>query len=400
MPSSQPVISAVSLSKTFHDFWHRTRVWAVRDIDLEVAPGEIYGLLGPNGSGKSTTIKMILGLLHATRGRVAVFGQPPDNVPIKRRIGYLPEESYLYRFLNARETLDYYGTLFQLSRRERQRRTEELLEMVGLKSVARRPVGEYSKGMARRIGLAQALINDPDLLILDEPTSGLDPIGAKLVKDIIVRLGKVHKKTILLSSHLLADVEEVCTRVTILYGGRIRVAGHIEDVLTKNDVTQMTAERLRPETVTRIRALVDQLEHKQLEITTPRDRLEELFLRIVREAAAQRTETAGAAESGAIAGFLGADEGRSVLQSLVEPVAPEAAAEPAETLAAETPDAADQQRVLSELTEPQPPAPEHETEEQASPATPPAEAVDHSVIADLTGGAPDRGDNPEDTNRR
>ncbi|MEW6252867.1 MAG: ABC transporter ATP-binding protein, partial [Planctomycetota bacterium] len=244
LTSAQPVIKAVALTKVFRDFWCRARVRAVSDLDFEVQPGEVFGLLGPNGSGKSTTIKMLLGLLYPTRGRIAIFGRPPTDVRIKARIGYLPEESYLYRFLNARETLAYYGTLFRLDRRERNRRTEELLEMVGLRSAARRPVGEYSKGMARRIGLAQALINDPDLLILDEPTSGLDPIGAKLVKDIIVRLGKVYKKTILLSSHLLADVEEVCDRVAILYGGRVQQEGRLEEILSRRDMVQITCEAL------------------------------------------------------------------------------------------------------------------------------------------------------------
>jgi ABC-2 type transport system ATP-binding protein len=379
MADTRAIISAVSLSKTFHDFWHRTRVWAVRDIDLDVQPGEIYGLLGPNGSGKSTSIKMILGLLKPSRGRVAVFGAPPDDVKIKRRIGYLPEESYLYRFLNARETLEYYGTLFQLPRRERRQRTEELLEMVGLRSAARRPVGEYSKGMARRIGLAQALINDPDLLILDEPTSGLDPIGAKLVKDIIVRLGKVHKKTILLSSHLLADVEEVCSRVTILYGGRVRVSGRIEDVLAKEDVTQMTTARLAPETIDQVRQLINRLENKSLDVTTPKDRLEELFLRIVREAAAQRTETSGADESGAIAGFLGSDQGKAVIESLLEPVTAEP--QQAEKAAAAVKADSDRQ-VLSELTSDAPTSDEAPAE--ASEPTP-AEDIDRNVLADLTG---------------
>jgi ABC-2 type transport system ATP-binding protein len=253
--NDQTVISSVGLTKVFRDFWHRARVRAVNDLDLDVRTGEIFGLLGPNGSGKSTTIKMILGLLYPTRGRVSVFGRPPDDVRIKNRIGYLPEESYLYRFLNARETLEYYGTLFQIHRRERHRRIEELLEMVGLRSAARRPVGEYSKGMARRIGLAQALINDPDLLILDEPTSGLDPIGGKLVKDIILRLGQEHHKTILLSSHLLADVEEVCDRVTILFGGRVQVTGDIQDVLSRRDKIQITCDRLTDETLRAVAGL-------------------------------------------------------------------------------------------------------------------------------------------------
>ncbi len=328
--NAQPVIQAVGLTKVFRDFWRRARVRAVNDLDFDVQPGEVYGLLGPNGSGKSTTIKMILGLLYPTRGRVSVFGRPPEDVRIKARIGYLPEESYLYRFLNARETLDYYGTLFRLDRRNRRRRTEELLEMVGLRSAARRPVGEYSKGMARRIGLAQALINDPDLLILDEPTSGLDPLGSKLVKDIIVRLGKVYRKTILLSSHLLADVEEVCDRVTILYGGRVQESGKLEDVLSRHDMVQMTCERLSPETLAEIERLVAAREGKELAVSTPRDRLESLFLRIVQRAQEQHVETGGTAVAGEIAGFLGghAEEGEALLESLVkaepvrEPTAP------------------------------------------------------------------------------
>ncbi len=343
------VIEAVALTKIFRDFWQRARVRAVHQLDLQIEPGEIYGLLGPNGSGKSTTIKIILGLLHPSRGRVAVFGKPADDVRIKARIGYLPEESYMYRFLNARETLDYYGTLFQLPRADRRRRTEELLEMVGLRSAARRPVGEYSKGMQRRIGLAQALINDPDLLILDEPTSGLDPIGSKLVKDIIVRLGTVFKKTILLSSHLLADVEEVCSRVTILYGGQVQVNGRMEDVLAQRDRVQFTTDRLAPETIREIEEVIRRREGKQLEITTPKDRLESLFLRIVQQAHAEKVETGGAAATGDLAGFLGQQAtGRAVLEQLVraEPVAASAAPADAENAAKA---AAVSQNVLAEL---------------------------------------------------
>lgn len=315
----QPIISAVGLTKVFLDFWRRARVKAVNDIDFTVEPGEIFGLLGPNGSGKSTTIKMLLGLLYPTRGRVTIFGKPPEDVATKSRIGYLPEESYSYKFLNARETLDYYATLFQIPRRERKKRIEELLEMVGLRSAARRPVGEYSKGMARRIGLAQALINDPDLLILDEPTSGLDPIGSKLVKDIIVRLGQTYKKTILLSSHLLADVEEVCGRVAILFGGRVQVAGTMQEVLSRRGQMQFTCERLKPETVREIQDLIQRREGIQVDITTPKDRLESLFLRIVEEAHAARVETAGSQPVGEIAGFLGQEaSGRAVLDSLTK----------------------------------------------------------------------------------
>jgi len=384
------VISAVGLTKVFRDFWHRARVRAVNDLDLDIQPGEIFGLLGPNGSGKSTTIKMILGLLHPTRGRVSVFGRPPDDVRIKNRIGYLPEESYLYRFLNARETLEYYGALFQLHRRERRRRTEELLEMVGLKSAARRPVGEYSKGMARRIGLAQALINDPDLLILDEPTSGLDPIGAKLVKDIIVRLGQEHRKTILLSSHLLADVEEVCDRVTILFGGRQQVAGQIEDVLSRRDKVQFTCDRLSDETVRELARVVEQREGKALTVDTPRERLETLFLRIVEEAHAAQLETAGTAPVGEIAGFLGEEEAaQAVLDSLVrtERVEAEPAAQPAPPTRRDEVD----QGVLGDLMGAAAPPEESKdeevtaSEESPAPAPPPMGDVDRTVLDDLTG---------------
>ena len=374
------VIQAVGLTKVFRDFWRRARVRAVHDLDLDVRPGEVFGLLGPNGSCKSTTIKMILGLLYPTRGRVTVFGRAPDDVGIKTRIDYLPEESYLYRFLNARETLDYYGTLFRLDRRDRRRRIEELLEMVGLRSAARRPVGEYSKGMARRIGLAQALINDPDLLILDEPTSGLDPIGAKLVKDIIVRLGRHYKKTILLSSHLLADVEEVCDRVTILYGGRVQEHGPLDDILSRRDMVQMTCERLDPATLEAVRALVSQRAGKSLDVSTPRDRLESLFLRIVEQAREQKLETSGSAPAGDIATFLGEQrEGAAVLEALVKPESVTPAAVPA----AVSPRAsAVDAEVLSTLTQEAKPL---SAQKPAAPAAPPPPSdVDRSVLDDLT----------------
>ncbi|GMU80330.1 MAG: ABC transporter ATP-binding protein [Phycisphaerales bacterium] len=369
------VISVVGLTKVFRDFWHRARVRAVNDIDFQIESGEIYGLLGPNGSGKSTTIKMILGLLHPTRGRITVFGQPPDSVRTKMRIGYLPEESYLYRFLNARETLDYYATLFQIPRRERKRRIEELLEMVGLKGAARRPVGEYSKGMARRIGLAQALINDPDLLILDEPTSGLDPVGSKLVKDIIIRLGREFNKTILLSSHLLSDVEEVCQRVAILYGGKIQVKGTMQEVLSQQDKVQITCNKLSDAAIEKIRQIIA-AESPELAISTPRDRLESLFLRIVEQAHSQRVETAGAQSAGDIAGFLGAQPaGRELLESLMRTEeVPATPAAPAETRPAVDTD------VLAALSSAKA-APEDEALKPSEPVE-----VDRSVLDTLTGG--------------
>ena len=198
-------------------------------------------MLGPNGSGKSTTIKIILGLLRPTSGRIAVFGKPPTDVAVKRRIGYLPEESYLYQFLNARETLDYYAKLFQLDYRTRQRRIDELIDMVGLAGAQFRPVRDYSKGMQRRIGIAQALINDPDFLVLDEPTTGLDPVGTRQVKDLIIELGR-RGKTILLSSHLLADVEDCVHRMVVLYGGQKREEGTCDSLLEVEDRTTIETD--------------------------------------------------------------------------------------------------------------------------------------------------------------
>jgi ABC-2 type transport system ATP-binding protein len=258
--SRERIVEAAGLTKTFSDFWMRATARAVDGIDFHIDRHEIFGLLGPNGSGKSTTIKMILGLLHKSHGRLVVFGRDPADVAVKRKIGYLPEETYLYRFLNPTETLDYYGKLFGLDRRTRNRRTAELLDMVGLTQVAHRASGEFSKGMARRLGLAQALVNDPELLILDEPTSGLDPIGTKQVKDLILELGR-RGKTILLTSHLLADVEDVCDRMVILYGGKIRAAGTSAELLADSRHTLIRAPRLDDSTIRAVdeRARAEQL---------------------------------------------------------------------------------------------------------------------------------------------
>jgi len=317
---SAPVVRTVGLGKTFKDFWRRARVEAVSDLNLEIRPGEVFGLLGPNGSGKTTTIKMLLGLLYPTRGRISVLGKPPTDVSVKGRIGFLPEDSYLYRYLVAGETLDFYGRLFRLPARIRRDRCDRLLDMVGLRHEARRPVGEYSKGMARRIGLAQALINDPEFLILDEPTSGLDPIGARQIKDVIKTLGR-KGKTILLSSHVLADVEDVCDRVTILYGGTQRAAGDIHELLRERNVTQVTMPTVSEETLAQVRDLLRRLEHKDiLEVSNPRLKLEDFFLRIVSEAQAANVRTYGARGGGDLPEFLAKPSGtgaESVIDSLV-----------------------------------------------------------------------------------
>ncbi len=306
--SQDMVIKCIGLSKVFKDFWLRNRVKAVDTIDLDIRKGEVFGLLGPNGSGKSTTIKLILGLLHPTAGRIAVFGRHPRDVKNKQRIGYLPEESYLYPFLNAYETLEYYARLFHQKRGIRKPRIDTLLEMVGLQHVARRPIGEYSKGMQRKIGLAQALINDPDLLILDEPTAGMDPIATADVKRVILSLAE-RGKTILLCSHLLSDVEDVTDRVAIMYGGKIRRHGQIDELLEQHDRTMISTPALDAEAEERIIKLLEEQGVCDTSITRPRQKLETLFLNIVAEAQAEGVATSGAQSGGKIATFLesGAD---------------------------------------------------------------------------------------------
>jgi len=304
-------IACAGVTKVFKDFWMRPRVRAVEAVDLEVRRGQIYGLLGPNGSGKSTTIKMLLGLLQPTTGRIAVLGKRPKDVEIKRLIGYLPEESYLYRFLSGRETLEYYGRLFRLERQARRERIDMLLDMVGLEAVQHRPVGEYSKGMQRRIGLAQSLINDPQLLILDEPTSGMDPVGARQIKDLIATLA-ARGKTVLLCSHLLADVEDLCDRVAIMYGGRIRAEGTCDELLEQEHATLLETAELPEPVIDEIRAVLRRHELSLDRVERPRRKLESLFLEIVERARAEGLQTSGARSGGAVAGFLAGDEPATV----------------------------------------------------------------------------------------
>ena len=266
------VVSAIGLTKVFKDFWGRPKAKAVNDIDFEIKKGEVIGLLGPNGSGKSTTVKMILGLLYPTAGQLSVLGRSPQAVESKKEIGYLPEESYLYKYLTAEETLDFFGSLFDLSKEERERRIEQLLDMVGMSHARRRRVGEFSKGMARRIGLAQAMINDPEFLILDEPTSGLDPLGCKEVKDLILMLKK-RGKTVLVTSHLLSDVEDVCDRVIILFGGQIRAQGTMNDLLTVSDSTCITVPTLKqPEMEKLLSELRKDYNEGEISVSHPRRR--------------------------------------------------------------------------------------------------------------------------------
>ena len=276
------VIETRNLSKVYRDFWGRQKVRALKALDLEVRRGEVFGLLGPNGSGKTTTIKLLLGLLYPTSGQALVLGQDATEVSKNERIGYLPEESYLYRFLNAEETLDFYGRLFNIPRAQRRQRAADLIEMVGLTKSRRRQLREYSKGMTRLIGLAQALINDPEVLFLDEPTSGLDPIHTHEMKHLIRDLQK-KGKTILMCSHLLADVQDVCDRIAILHQGELKELGRVDNLLKVRDVTEIRASGLRPEAEAEIREVICRHQGTVQSLGNPTTTLEELFVRVIEE---------------------------------------------------------------------------------------------------------------------
>lgn len=276
------VIETRNLSKIYRDFWGRKKVHALKSLDIEVRRGEIFGLLGPNGSGKSTTIKLILGLLFPTSGRVLVFDKDATETSKNERIGYLPEESYLYKFLTAEETLDFYGRLFNMSGAQRKKRVDELIKLVGLQGAKHRQLREYSKGMTRRVGLAQALINDPDLILLDEPTTGLDPIGTREMKDLILAL-RDQGKTVLLCSHQLADVQDVCDRVAILHQGELKELGRVSDLLKVQDITEVHARGLSEAAKTEIADVIKRHGGTVESIDNPTTTMEDLFLNIVRE---------------------------------------------------------------------------------------------------------------------
>jgi ABC-2 type transport system ATP-binding protein len=371
-PSGEVVVSVTGLTKVFKDFWGRPKARAVDNVSFDVRRGEVFGLLGPNGSGKSTTVKLILGLLYATKGHIEVFGHSPRHVATKSRIGYLPEESYLYRYLDSRETLDFFGNLFRLPKGDRAKRAEQLLEMVGLSQTRTRAVGEFSKGMQRRIGLAQALINDPDLVILDEPTSGLDPIGCREVKDLIVALAR-RGKTVILSSHLLADVEDVCDRVVIYYGGKVQAMGPLKDLLATPDAIRITTPALSRGTMERVLEIIRQdVAEDKVQIDTPTQNLESYFLAVVQRAQRAAAETSGAMSGATVAAYLrGEAEARPAPDKILERLAAPQTAAPASAPAPLAAEAVDQQK-LAALTR------------SAEPAPPPAKpAVPQEQPADL-----------------
>lgn len=273
-------VKTENLTKVYSSPLGFQKVLALDRLTLEIEYGEVFGLLGPNGSGKTTTLKLLLGLLFPTAGSAEVLGRPAGDVATKQRIGFLPEESYLYRFLNAEETLDFYGRLFEIPRRERRQRADKLIAMVGLQEARKRPLKGYSKGMARRIGLAQALINNPDLIFLDEPTSGLDPIGSREIKDLICEL-KRQGKTVVMCSHLLADVQDVCDRIAILDRGQLKVVGPVSELISIKDLTQITARGLSPESVESVKQAVSATGAQVVSVSHPTTTLEELFLKVI-----------------------------------------------------------------------------------------------------------------------
>ncbi len=268
------------LTKVFRVPMRRERVVAVRDLSLRVEAGEVYGLLGPNGSGKSTTLKVVLGLVPATRGKTRVFGEDSRLVRSRKDVGFLPENPYFYKFLTGAETVRFFGKLSGLGGGQLEARVKELLDLVGLEDAAGRRVGSYSKGMLQRIGLAQALVQDPGLLVLDEPTAGVDPIGSREIRDLILEL-KARGKTILLCSHLLSQVQEICDRVGILARGTLVREGRVEELLSVRDQTEMIFDKVSPEKLAALREAAEKLGLNLVSSGRPQTTLEHLFLEAV-----------------------------------------------------------------------------------------------------------------------
>lgn len=282
---TDPPVALTNVTKIFPVPFRRRSLVAVRDLNLEVAAGQIYGLLGPNGSGKSTTLKILLGLVTATRGQARIFGRSSDRVASRESVGFLPESPYFYKFLTGEETLRFYGKLCGLRGAELKRRVKELLALVGLTNAGKRRLACYSKGMLQRIGLAQALIQEPALLVLDEPTAGVDPGGAREIRDLILGL-KNRGVTVLLSSHLLGQVQEICDRIGILAGGVLVREGPLRELLGVENQTQFVVEGASADLLDEIQALAARSRARVIERGSPRNSLEQLFL----EATEQRRD--------------------------------------------------------------------------------------------------------------
>ena len=270
-------IAVEGLTKVFPVPFRRQSIVAVRDLNLRVEPGEVYGLLGPNGSGKSTTLKIILGLVSPTRGRTRIFGRDSSLVESREAVGFLPENPYFYKFLTGEETLRFFGKLCRLNGARLKSRVRELLELVGLTNARDQRLSSYSKGMLQRIGLAQALINEPRLVVLDEPTAGVDPAGSRDIRNLIVDL-KGRGITVLLSSHLLTQVQEICDRVGILARGMLVREGRLEELIAIEDRSELVLENASEALVSEIEKLAAKSNAKLIERRKSTTTLERLFL--------------------------------------------------------------------------------------------------------------------------
>ena len=297
------MIKGVGITKTFNDFWGRPKVNALNGMDIEVRSGSITGLLGPNGAGKSTLIKLLLGHLYPTSGTIEVLGKSPKDVQTKQRIGYLPERTSFYTSLTAKETLAFFANLLGLPDKEAKLRISQLLQMVGLDKIGRRLVGEFSHGMRKRLGLAQSLLNDPDLLLLDEPTAGMDPVGCREIKDLILTLKK-RGKTILLTTHLLADVQDVSDTIMILYGGKLQACGSIDNLLANHDEILIKSATLPEKDLNKVRKILEAENRGAIEVSHPIRTLEDYFLSVIAEAGRNQQETSGAQKGHGVAEFL------------------------------------------------------------------------------------------------
>lgn len=289
---SEPAISIQNLTKDFSVGMSGVKLRAVDGLNLEVQDNEIFGLLGPNGSGKSTTIKILLGLLEPSAGECTIYGKPSATVEARRSVGFLPEAPYFYRYLSGRELVRYYARLCGVAKADLASAVDSVVELVGMKDAAQRRVGTYSKGMLQRIGLAQAIVHDPQLVILDEPTAGVDPLGSAAIADIIREL-KSRGKTILLSSHLLAQIEGLCDRVAILHGGKLVREGRIDELVTQEEADSFVVEGLAVEGHSALQEAIEASGGRLVRVEKPRLSLDAIFLSEVqkRESEKQAVES-------------------------------------------------------------------------------------------------------------
>jgi ABC-2 type transport system ATP-binding protein len=279
---SNPAISIRNLTKVFPIPFRRERVVAVKDLSLDVEPGQVYGLLGPNGSGKSTTMKIVLGLVSPTAGSTEIFGRDSSEVESREEVGFLPENPYFYKFLTGEETLHFFGKLCGLRGAKLRERASELLALVGLENARDRRLGGYSKGMLQRIGLAQALVQNPRLLVLDEPTAGVDPAGSREIRDLILDFKK-RGITVLLCSHLLGQVQEICDRIGILHQGVLVREGRLEDLISIENQMELILENATPELLREVESLVIKSRARIVETRKPQTTLERFFLEVTQE---------------------------------------------------------------------------------------------------------------------